>query len=197
MRNNKGFTLIELVVVIVILGILAATAAPKFMDLQKDAKTSAIHGLQGAVKSAANMAYAKSIIQGSDKIEDYGGTGKTCDKADQSSDIVCTVYGYPQAAKDGIIKAMQDEDSFVSKSAGDACETNTEWCYYTLDDEALDDEVTSSKLFISPKSSVGLEASGDFSKCDFSKSCGLLYEVKVDSTNKTSSINVSVKSESC
>lgn len=187
MRNNKGFTLIELVVVIVILGILAATAAPKFMDLQKDAKTSAIHGLQGAVKSAANMAYAKSIIQGSDKIEDYGGTGKTCEEAVESSDIVCTVYGYPQAAKDGIIKAMQDEDSFVSKSAGVACETNTEWCYYTLKSDS-----TSSKLFISPKSSVGLEASGDFSK-----SCGLLYEVKVDSTNKTSSINVSVKSESC
>ena len=189
MRNNKGFTLIELVVVIVILGILAATAAPKFMDLQKDAKTSAIHGLQGAVKSAANMTYAKSIIQGSDKIEDYGGTGKTCEDATESSDIVCTVYGYPQAAKDGIIKAMQDEDSFVSKSAGDACETNTEWCYYTLDS---DSDSTSSKLFISPKSSVGLEAKGDFSK-----SCGLLYKVKVDSTNKTSSINVSVKSESC
>lgn len=191
MRNNKGFTLIELVVVIVILGILAATAAPKFMDLQKDAKTSAIHGLQGAVKSAANMAYAKSIIQGSDKIEDYGGTDKTCKEAVESSDIVCTVYGYPQAAKDGIIKAMQDEDSFVSKSAGDACETNTEWCYYTLK------KSDSTSIFISPKSSVGLEASGDFSKCDFSKSCGLLYEVKVDSTNKTSSINVSVKSESC
>ena len=60
MRNNKGFTLIELVVVIVILGILAATAAPKFMDLQKDAKTSAIHGLQGAVKSAANIAGVKT-----------------------------------------------------------------------------------------------------------------------------------------
>ena len=192
MRNNKGFTLIELVVVIVILGILAATAAPKFMDLQKDAKTSAIHGLQGAVKSAANMAYAKSIIQGSDKIEDYGGTGKTCETADDSSDIVCTVYGYPQAAKDGIIKAMQDEDSFVSKSAGVACETNTEWCYYTLKSDSTSSKLFISKLFISPKSSVGLEASGDFSK-----SCGLLYEVKVDSTNKTSSINVSVKSESC
>ena len=191
MRNNKGFTLIELVVVIVILGILAATAAPKFMDLQKDAKTSAIHGLQGAVKSAANMAYAKSIIQGSDKIEDYGGTGKTCETADDSSDIVCTVYGYPQAAKDGIIKAMQDEDSFVSKSAGVACETNTEWCYYTLKSDSTSSK-SSSKLFISPKSSVGLDANEEFSK-----SCGLLYEVKVDSTNKTSSINVSVKSESC
>lgn len=191
MRNNKGFTLIELVVVIVILGILAATAAPKFMDLQKDAKTSAIHGLQGAVKSAANMAYAKSIIQGSDKIKDYGGTDKTCEEATESSDIVCTVYGYPQAAKDGIIKAMQDEDSFREESAGVACETNTEWCYYTLK------KSDSTSIFISPKSSVGLEASGDFSKCDFSKSCGLLYEVKVDSTNKTSSINVSVKSESC
>lgn len=192
MRNNKGFTLIELVVVIVILGILAATAAPKFMDLQKDAKTSAIHGLQGAVKSAANMAYAKSIIQGSDKIEDYGGTGKTCEEATESSDIVCTVYGYPQAAKDGIIKAMQDEGSFVSKSAGVACETNTEWCYYTLKPDSTKPDSTSSKLFISPKSSVGLDANEEFSK-----SCGLLYEVKVDSTNKTSSINVSVKSESC
>lgn len=51
MKKSSGFTLIELVVVIVILGILAATAAPKFMDLQKDARISALNGLMGALKS--------------------------------------------------------------------------------------------------------------------------------------------------
>ncbi|MDY5778603.1 MAG: prepilin-type N-terminal cleavage/methylation domain-containing protein, partial [Succinivibrionaceae bacterium] len=70
MRSNKGFTLIELVVVIVILGILAAVAAPKFMDLQSDARISALQGLQGAVKSAVNLTYAKGVVQGTEKIKD-------------------------------------------------------------------------------------------------------------------------------
>lgn len=185
MRSNKGFTLIELVVVIVILGILAATAAPKFMDLQKDARTSAIHGLQGAVKSAANMAYAKSIIQGSDKIEDYGGTNITCSQANADSDVVCSVYGYPQASESGIIRAMQDDDSFFKYTSIAPCETNTEWCYYSFVSD-------SNKLFIAPKGSVGL-----VDENDLKTSCGLLYEVKPDTNNKTSSINVTVKSEGC
>ena len=63
-RRQFGFTLIELVVVIVILGILAATAAPKFMDLQGDARVSALSGLSGAVKSAINLSYSKAILKG-------------------------------------------------------------------------------------------------------------------------------------
>ena len=55
MNNNKGFTLIELVIVIVILGILAATAAPKFIDLTGDARESVIKGVEGAVNSAADI----------------------------------------------------------------------------------------------------------------------------------------------
>ncbi len=62
--QQKGFTLIELVVVIVILGILAATAAPKFIDLTSDAKTSVMQGVQGSVNSAINLAHAKALVAG-------------------------------------------------------------------------------------------------------------------------------------
>jgi len=62
--NQKGFTLIELVVVIVILGILAVTAAPKFIDLTSDAKASTIEAVKGSLNSAADLAHAKSLVNG-------------------------------------------------------------------------------------------------------------------------------------
>ncbi|MBA6414402.1 prepilin-type N-terminal cleavage/methylation domain-containing protein [Colwellia sp. 6M3] len=60
--TQKGFTLIELVVVIVILGILAATAAPKFIDLTGDARRSVMEGVQGSINSAVNLAHAKALV---------------------------------------------------------------------------------------------------------------------------------------
>ena len=62
--SQKGFTLIELVVVIVILGILAVTAAPKFIDLTSDAKASTIEAVKGAINSAADLAHAKALVEG-------------------------------------------------------------------------------------------------------------------------------------
>ena len=63
-RNQAGFTLIELIIVIVILGILAVTAAPKFLDFGADAKRSTLTGVKGALESASSLVYGKAIIAG-------------------------------------------------------------------------------------------------------------------------------------
>lgn len=63
MKSN-GFTLIELVVVIVILGILAALAIPKYLDMTTDAKKSADKGQLGALRSATLMLYASNVLSG-------------------------------------------------------------------------------------------------------------------------------------
>ena len=67
MKRNAGFTLIELIIAIVILGILAVTAAPKFINLQGDARSSTVKAMKGAVEAASSMAHSKAIIAGKDK----------------------------------------------------------------------------------------------------------------------------------
>ncbi|MDH1627230.1 type II secretion system protein [Shewanella xiamenensis] len=111
MKRQQGFTLIELVVVIIILGILAVTAAPKFINLQSDARASAIQGLKGAIQGANSLVYSKAALLGVEKsatgsVDILGDTNTTANPATGTADDVPVVYGYMAATKAALEAGM-------------------------------------------------------------------------------------------
>ncbi|MFC1234808.1 type II secretion system protein [Vibrio sp. F74] len=93
MKRQGGFTLIELVVVIVILGILAVTAAPRFLNLQEDARVSSIQGLSGAINGAGGIVFGKSAIDGIESLA----KGDAKASITEGSTTINTAFGYPTA----------------------------------------------------------------------------------------------------
>ncbi len=114
MKRQGGFTLIELVVVIVILGILAVTAAPRFLNLQDDAKNATLEGLAGAIQGASGIIYGKSAIEGEEALSSAQVT--------TTSGNVDTVFGYPAATSIAIQTIVQGvgagEDFEFIKTSG-------------------------------------------------------------------------------
>lgn len=104
-RTHKGFTLIELVVVIVILGILAAFAIPRYVNTTTDARIAAVNGLAGGLRSAVSLAKAKYQIVGNFTLATVDMDGTL---------VACAVgTGIPTGAAAGIGAALQDTSGFT------------------------------------------------------------------------------------
>ncbi|MGM7448598.1 type II secretion system protein [Idiomarina sp. ST20R2A10] len=130
MRNQKGFTLIELIIVIVVLGILAVTAAPQFINFSSDARTSSLKGMEGSIKGAMQLTYSKAAVEG----KESAASGETISV---KGSTVGLVYGYPAASESGIINAVDGDFA-------DSALTN-DWVY----------EVGTDTVVVAQSSSIG------------------------------------------
>ncbi|MHB0820532.1 pilin [Stutzerimonas stutzeri] len=114
-KQQSGFTMIELIMVIVILGILAAFALPRFADFGGDARVSTVNGIGGALRSAAAIAHAQQLVDG-------GAHGASVTLEGQT---ITMIGGFPTADEDGIVAAAQVDSVTVTGGADTAGATIT------------------------------------------------------------------------
>ena len=116
MNKQAGFTLIELVVVIVILGLLAAAALPKFINVTQDARIASLNGIAGGLRTAASLARAEYVVTGSNAATTVTMDGQSVAVLVENS--LAGRGGRPTQAAGGISIAMPDPDGYTVSHAG-------------------------------------------------------------------------------